>query len=220
MKRHLMPYFLILKFRKAVRCSYKCTCVKKYKNLFKIHKSNRYRVVGGTDLETQELLVRRAIRGDEDAFLQLIKMYKVDLYKTSFSYFRNEEEALEALQEVTYRAFKSIRRVKEPAYFKTWLIRIMINYCNDQLRKKKREVLNEEYLASQGISETHEGLEIEEALLGLDRRSREIITLKYFHGLKIKEIAFAMECPEGTVKTWLHKALESLRTNLSEKGGM
>ncbi|RTR25834.1 sigma-70 family RNA polymerase sigma factor [Robertmurraya yapensis] len=170
-------------------------------------------------METQELLVRRAIRGDEDAFLQLIKMYKVDLYKTSFSYFRNEEEALEALQEVTYRAFKSIRKVKEPAYFKTWLIRIMINYCNDQLRKKKREVLNEEYLASQGISETHEGLEIEEALLGLDQRSREIITLKYFHGLKIKEIALAMECPEGTVKTWLHKALESLRLSLSEKGG-
>lgn len=79
--------------------------------------------------------------------------------------------------------------------------------------------MNEEYLASRGISETYEGLEIEEALLGLDQRSREIITLKYFHGLKIKEIALAMECPEGTVKTWLHKALESLRLNLSEKGG-
>jgi RNA polymerase sigma-70 factor (TIGR02954 family) len=166
-----------------------------------------------------EQLVHKAVTGDEEAFLKLMQLYKVDLYKTALSYLKNEHEALEALQEVTYRAYKSIAKVQETAYFKTWLIRIMINYCNDQLKKNKRVILNEEVLQAQGISENHDELELKDALLALDERSREILTLKYFHDLKIKEIASSMECPEGTVKTWLNKALKSLRGKLEEKGG-
>jgi RNA polymerase sigma-70 factor (TIGR02954 family) len=166
-----------------------------------------------------EQLVHKAVTGDEEAFLKLMQLYKVDLYKTALSYLKNEHEALEALQEVTYRAYKSIAKVQETAYFKTWLIRIMINYCNDQLKKNKRVILNEEVLQAQGISENHDELELKDALLALDERSREILTLKYFHGFKIKEIASSMQCPEGTVKTWLNKALKSLRGKLEEKGG-
>jgi RNA polymerase sigma-70 factor (TIGR02954 family) len=170
-------------------------------------------------LAIENQLAKKAIAGDEYAFLQLIKRYKVDLYKIAFSYLKNEEESIEAIQEVTYRAYKNLSKVKEPSYFKTWLIRIMINYCNDQFNKKKREVSNDDFLLTQGVTENHVALEIEEALLSLDNRSREIILLKYFQGLKIKEIALVMECPEGSIKTWLHRALESLRAKLDEKGG-
>lgn len=170
-------------------------------------------------METLEQLAKKAIAGNDAAFLELIKRYKVDLYKTALSYLKNEGEAIEAIQEVTYRAYKNIHRVKEPSYIKTWLVRIMINYCNDVLRNRKREVLDEALLHSQGEYEDHKELEIEEALSKLDTRSREIITLKYFHGLKIKDIANAWDCPEGTVKTWLYKALQSLRLILDEKGG-
>ncbi|MGG0718285.1 sigma-70 family RNA polymerase sigma factor [Robertmurraya massiliosenegalensis] len=169
-------------------------------------------------MTTNEQLVKKAISGNDEAFLELIKIHKIDLYKTALSYLRNEGEALEAVQEVTYRAYKSMRKIKEPAYFKTWLIRIMINYCHDQLRKKKREVLNEEYLMAQGVTDSHDSLEVEDVLQSLDTRSRELITLKYLNGLKIKEIASEMDCPEGTIKTWLHKALQSMRTKFSEKG--
>jgi RNA polymerase sigma-70 factor (TIGR02954 family) len=169
-------------------------------------------------LETEQL-VKRAIKGNDDAFLQLIQTYKVDLYKTALSFLRNEEEALEAIQEVTYRAYKGIRNLKEASYFKTWLIRIMINYCNDQLKKQKRVVINEEVLESIGVTENHSEMELRDAMLGLDERSREILTLKYFHDLKIKDIAGTMQCPEGTVKTWLNKALKALREKLEERGG-
>lgn len=166
-----------------------------------------------------EQLVEKAIKGNDDAFLQLIHTFKVDLYKTAISFLRNEEEALEAIQEVTYRAFKGIRKLKEASYFKTWLIRIMINYCNDQLKKQKRVIINEETLETIGVSENYSELELKDAMLGLDDRSREILTLKYFHDLKIKDIASTMQCPEGTVKTWLNKALKALREKLEEKGG-
>jgi RNA polymerase sigma-70 factor (TIGR02954 family) len=169
-------------------------------------------------LDTEQL-VKQAIKGNNDAFLQLIHTFKVDLYKTAISFLRNEEEALEAIQEVTYRAYKGIRKLEESSYFKTWLIRIMINYCNDQLKKQKRVVINQEVLNSIGVLENHSEWELKDVMLGLDDRSREILTLKYFHDLKIKDIAGTMQCPEGTVKTWLNKALKALREKLEEKGG-
>lgn len=163
--------------------------------------------------------MKKAIKGNDEAFLQLIQTYKVDLYKTAISFLRNEGDALEAIQEVTYRAYKGIRKLKKSSYFKTWLMRIMINYCNDQLKSKKRIVKNDEMLNSLGVSENHTEIELRDAMLGLDERSREILTLKYFHDLKIKDIADTLQCPEGTVKTWLNKALRSLREKLEEKGG-
>ena len=170
-------------------------------------------------MAADEQLVKKAIQGDDPAFLQLLQHYKIDLYKTALSFLRNEEEALEAIQEVTYRAYKNRKSVKESTYFKTWLIRIMINYCNDQLKKQKRVVFNEEILHLQGATENHTEMELKDAMQDLDDRSREILTLKYFHDLKIKEIAETLQCPEGTVKTWLNKALKALRDKLEENGG-
>jgi RNA polymerase sigma-70 factor (TIGR02954 family) len=166
-----------------------------------------------------EKIVQRAIEGDDTAFLNVIQLYKIDLYKTGYSFLKNEEDVLEAIQEVTYRAYKNIRSVREASYFKTWLIRIMINYCNDQLKKKNHVVLGDEVLNFHGSTDNYVAMEIQEAMLTLDDRSREILTLKYFHDMKIKDIADSMQRPEGTVKTWLNKALKSLRGKLEEKGG-
>ncbi|WP_245976837.1 sigma-70 family RNA polymerase sigma factor [Oceanobacillus arenosus] len=161
---------------------------------------------------------RKAIAGDDDAFLRLIQTYKIDLYKTAIAYLRDQEDAIEALQEVTYRAYKSIHRVKESAYMKTWHIRIMINYCNDQLKRKKRIIMNDEIIGIQGVSENHTEMELKDAMQDLDERSRQILTMKYFHELKIKEIAMVLGCPEATVKTWPNKALKELRKRQDEGG--
>ena len=170
-------------------------------------------------MSADEKLVKKAIKGDDTAFLQLIHLYKIELYKTALSFLRNEEEALDAVQEVTYRAYKNRKKLKEPIFFKTWLIRIMINYCNDQLKRQKRVVHNEEMILLQGVTHDHTVMELKDAMQDLDDRSREILTLKYFHDLKIKEIAETLQCPEGTVKTWLNKALKALRENLEGNGG-
>jgi RNA polymerase sigma-70 factor (TIGR02954 family) len=170
-------------------------------------------------LDIDNHFVQKAINGEDEAFLKLMQTYKTDLYKTALAYLGNKEDSLEAIQEVTYRAYRSIHTLQEVAYVKTWLIRIMINYCNDQLKKNKRMLLGDDLLNIQGNSVDHTGLELKDAISGLDARSREILTLKYFHDLKIKEIADVMQRPEGTIKTWLNKALKALRTKLEEKGG-
>lgn len=164
------------------------------------------------------MLVKKAIKDDDDAFLAIMHLYEEALYRTAFSYLKNEEDALEAIQEVTYRAYRSIKTVKEPTYFKTWLIRIMMNYCQDVIKKSKREVLEESLLRIQGVTEDFTFLEVEEALLNLSEYERELLHLKYFEDVKIKEIAVMWNTPEGTIKTRLHKALRTLRGKFEEKG--
>lgn len=165
-------------------------------------------------------LVKQAIHGDDDAFLQVMNRYKADLYRTALAFLKREHDALEAVQEVTYRAYKRLNSIKEPAYVKTWLIRIMINYCNDQLKIHRHFLRDEAFVEMLPYKKDDEALlELEDAIMRLNKRSREIIILKYFHELKIKEIASTMNRSEGTVKTWLHKALKSLRKELTEKGG-
>lgn len=164
--------------------------------------------------------VQKARRGNDEAFLFIIDTIKLDLYKTAYAYLHNQEDALEAVQEVTFRVYQEINKLRNEAFFKTWAIKIMINYCNDVLRKRKHTVLSEELLHVNGKADNYTLLEIEDAMKNIDQRSREILTLKYFHDLKIKDIAAALNCPEGTVKTWLNKALKSLRKVLDEKGGI
>lgn len=165
-------------------------------------------------------LVTKAIKGDEEAFLDLMHSHQEALYKTAMSFLKNEDASLEAVQEVTYRAFKNIKKLKEPAYFKTWLIRIMINYCQDTIKKGKRETCEESLLHLYSKNEDFTFLEIEEALAHLSEYERALLHLKYFEDIKIKDIAVMWKTPEGTIKTRLHKALRSLRHHFEEKGEM
>ena len=71
-------------------------------------------------METIEI-ARKAIKGDDEAFLQIMQLYKDTLYRTAFAFLKNEHDALEAMQEVTFRAYQKIHTLKEPTYMKTWL---------------------------------------------------------------------------------------------------
>lgn len=167
-------------------------------------------------MEEVEIAIR-AIERDEQAFIQLLQLHKNALYRTALAFLKNEHDAIEAMQEVTLRAYEKIHTVKEPNYMKTWLIRIMMNYCQDQLKKKKRFISSEVLQEIGGYSDDS-NLEMEEAIASLSNSDQQLIFLKYFQNVKIKEIAESENIPEGTVKSRLHKALKSLRNFLTEKG--
>lgn len=167
-----------------------------------------------------EILIKKAKKGDDASFYELMQVHKERLLRMAISYLRNEEEALEALQEVTFRAYRSIKKVKHAEYFSTWLIRIMINYCHDQSRKSKRIADSNILDQLEENIDYNRSLEIDEALHKIDSRCREVIILKYYHDLKIKDIAEILESPESTIKTWLYKGLQALRDQLDERGGL
>ncbi|WHT49696.1 sigma-70 family RNA polymerase sigma factor [Sporosarcina thermotolerans] len=132
---------------------------------------------------------------------------------------KNEEDTLEAVQEVTYRAYEKIKTLRMPEYAKTWLIRIMMNHCHDVLQKRKRYVFDESIGELKGISDDFTYMEVEEALSHLSEKDRQLVHLKYLHDIKIKDIADMTSTPEGTVKTRLYKAVKLLRTFFDGKEG-
>ncbi|MDZ5474190.1 sigma-70 family RNA polymerase sigma factor [Bacillus sp. 31A1R] len=172
----------------------------------------------------KQKLIKASKAGDDDAFYQLIVENKEKLYKIAYSYLRNEEDALEAIQEVTCRAYMRFGKLKEDQYFDTWLVRIMINYCIDELKKKSRFFNQEINLNNSKIFRNDEDVinynqyGLQPVLDEMEPKIRSIIELKYFHDFTITEIARTIERPEGTVKTWLNKGLKVLRSYLEKEG--
>ncbi len=164
-------------------------------------------------------LVTAAKNGDTEAFFRLISANKEKLYRIAFSFFRNESDALEAIQEVTCRAFMKLNSLREPAYFETWLVRIMIHYCTDEQKRKKRFSLVERAYGVTYCTDTDTRLGVAEAVDRLKPHYKKIIIMKYFQDLTVRQIAEVLEQPDGTVKTWLHKALKLLRQDLRKGGG-
>lgn len=82
--------------------------------------------------------VRKTCRGDSDAFLVLIQERKDDIYKLAYTYVKNREDALGVLHDVVYKVFMSLKKLKTPEFFNTWLIRITINCYIDHLKKSKK----------------------------------------------------------------------------------
>ncbi|SFM45531.1 RNA polymerase sigma-70 factor, ECF subfamily [Gracilibacillus orientalis] len=163
-------------------------------------------------------VTRKDFRKNNDAFVYVITTYREDLLRTAMAFLKNKDEALEAIQEVTFRAFKKRRQLKDIRYVKTWMIRIMINYCNDLLKKAKRQT-DERLLENEATVDHSMSIWLEDAIHHLKRADQELIYLKYFHGMTFPELAEQLRLPESTVKTRVYSALDKLKTQLVDEGG-
>ncbi|CUP03263.1 sigma-70 family RNA polymerase sigma factor [Eubacterium sp. am_0171] len=148
-------------------------------------------------------LIKRAQKHDDQAFVELIELVKQDMYKTARSYLHKQEDIADAIQETIITCYENIGRLKEPKYFKTWLIRILINKCNDILRAGKREYLSNTVPEQEGTCMALQNYEFEELMKQMDDKYRIVLLLYYSEGFKIREIAQILELEESTVKTRL-----------------
>ena len=158
-----------------------------------------------------EYLVRKAKKGDPQAFIELIEASKQSMYITARSYFSNEEDIADAIQDTIETAYRSIVSLKNDKYFHTWLIRILINKCIDMIRKNRRES-PVEFFPEQGemCAELTE-CEFEELMRFLDEKYRTVLLLYYGEGFKVTEIAQMLNMEENTVKSRLSRGREKFR---------
>jgi len=164
------------------------------------------------------LVVKSAIKGNKDAFTTLIHQYKKDLYKIAYMYTKNEDDAFEAIDEAVYKAYISIKKLKDPNFFKTWITKILINECINILRKKNKIVLEDNNLnhevAAMDLNLNCDYEELYKAINTLNDKQKMAITLKYFDDLKTSTIAERMKVPENTVKSYIRRGISSLRNTL------
>ena len=122
---------------------------------------------------------------------------------------------MDAVDEAVYKGFCACKRLRQPEFFDTWLTRILINVCNTELRRRRRELSVDEL--PETAQEQFDALPLKEALRRLPRDLRDVIVLRYFTGLTLEETARALDIPRGTVSTRQKKALTLLRLELTDE---
>lgn len=159
-----------------------------------------------------------------DEKFELVEQYIVEnqqtYYRLAYSYVKNKENALDIVQESIFKALRSIDRLDEVDYLKTWLYRIVVNTSIDFIRKHQRvSIMEDEILESHlPVSENEmSDLDLREAVDHLPPTYKTIIILRFFEDLKLEEIAEITGHNLNTVKTRLYSALRKLRVEMGEE---
>ncbi|HIX42402.1 MAG TPA: sigma-70 family RNA polymerase sigma factor [Candidatus Kurthia intestinigallinarum] len=160
-------------------------------------------------------LVKQAQKGNDQAFLQLFQQYEQEIYKMAFIYVKNESDALDVVQETAYAAFKNIKKLREPQYVKTWLIKIAIRCAIDILRKQQKTVpLELDYSTEEVEEQLDLQISLQDVMLCLNEHEKSIILLRFYEDMTIKEVAAALDIPLGSAKTILYRTLQKLRKRM------
>lgn len=200
----LMPFFFFSAIFSALFPSNKC----------KITLADESVQKGGSWVE---LLVKKAQRGDAEAFITLIEENKQSMYKVARGFLSSDEDIADAISETVLDCYEKISTLKQSSYFKTWMIRILINNCKDMIRKRRGDISLELISeAERQETKTDESLQgFREMVAPLQKKDQSIFTLYYVYGLKIKEIAAYMEMKENTVTSRLKRGKETLRREMT-----
>ena len=144
-----------------------------------------------------------------------IKNNQEKLYRVAFSYSKNEEEALDIVQEAITKALKNIGKLKEEKYVKTWFCRILINESLQYIKRNKKLITCElkeiESKLEWNDNITVEGIDIYQKIQSLNEKLQTVIILRFFEDMKIEEIAKITNVNISTVKSRLYKGLKELK---------
>ena len=150
-----------------------------------------------------------------ELFTERVDAAKQKLYKTAMLYMGSHSDAMDVLDEAIYKAWCARNKLREEVYFDTWITRILINECCNELRRQKRFQPMEEL--PETVVETYDTLPLKEAIRKLPKELKDVIILRFFGGYTVTETAEALQIPSGTVATRQRKALGLLRLELEEE---
>ena len=164
-----------------------------------------------------EELGKRIVAGDEKAFEALVTQMTPQLYRTARVILESDEDAADALQEALLAAWEHREQCRKPQYFRTWLMRILINESRD-MRKKRELYCTEKIEAETGKTENaYASLEWMECLKILEEKYRLILLLYYVEGSSTVEIGNMLHMPVTTVRVRLSRGRNALRKALEQR---
>ena len=155
---------------------------------------------------------------DRERFVAQVTELQETLYRTARSILRNEQDAQDAAQEAVTQAFARLHTLRDPAKFKPWLLRILVNTCYDACRRRRStvylEAVEETLAAPQ--SDCEERMSLWSAVMRLPEEQKAVVTLFYYEDLPIRAISEVLGVTQGTVKTRLSRARGRLRQMLDQ----
>ena len=163
-------------------------------------------------------LIKKAIYGDTDAFLELMDVNSLAMYKVAKGILGNDDDVADAVQNTILTCFEKLNTLKKPRYFKTWMIRILINECYSLLRRQKKYVTMETTeIPERKQPEKTDYSELYQAVSELKEELKLPVILYYAEDFSIKEIAEILEITEGAVQKRLARARGKLKKAFEHK---
>lgn len=162
--------------------------------------------------------ITRAIHGDDEALVDYLKSISSLLMKTSIALLGDKDQAKDCISETIVKVYKHRKKVKSPEFFQTWIIRILINECKNELKRNHRYIaLPEDFDIPSPVKEDF-GY-VKETIEKLPFELKQIIVLKFFNQLTFREISMVLIIPESTIKSRYTLALKKMRVELEELYG-
>ncbi len=166
-------------------------------------------------------LVKKAMRGDKEAFIALMDKHSDSLLRIAHGYLSQEADIADAIQDTILDAYEHLSSLKEPRYFKTWLIRILLNNCNHIYNKNKNYIPLEE--VSENLTDTAQEVDtplfrFRELLSYVSEENRICFQLYYGEELTTREIADILHINESTIRSRMHREKLKLKTRLQKSG--
>ena len=186
---------------------------------------------GGGALEFNERdMIERASRGDAAAFNRLMEQHERRMYAVALRMCGNREDAQDCLQEAMLRVYRAIGGFKGQSSFSTWVYRITMNTCLDELRRKKnRQSTSLDSLLDMGWSPSDDTnapekqairselrRNLNRAIQELPEEMRSAVVLRDIQGFSYEEIAHMLEINVGTIKSRISRGREKLREKMKE----
>lgn len=190
----------------------------------------------GLNGATDEQLLRALQGGDTASLGLLVSRWEQPLYRFAYRLLLRQEDARDVCQETFLRVLSKAHRFRRGSRFSTWMYQIALNLCRDHLRRRKRWSLlfaggrshpedlpaPTEPASSQdparAVEQREKNMAVLQALDRIPAEQREVLILKEFEGLKFREIAEILGCPESTVKSRMYYGLNGLRSVLLQHG--
>lgn len=164
-----------------------------------------------------ETLIKRAMCRDAESFIRLIEENRQPMLKVAYGFFSDEEDVADVMQQTVLNAYEHIGELKKAAYFKTWLIRILINNCSQLYNSRKRMLTGVEIAEEKYFDSYPEDNGFFSLLSLLHKDDRIIFQLYYGEGYTTKEISGILDIKESTVRSRIHRGKEQLRKKIQRE---
>lgn len=155
------------------------------------------------------LIKKRKVISDKE-FEILIVENKLSLYKVAKGMLKKEDIVQDAIQSAVLKAYENLNKLNNAEFFKTWLIRILINECKNILKRDRKIILLEDEIINKATEDTYKNIDLERAINNLDDDLKEVTVLYYFDDILQKDIAEILDINESTVRTRLLRARKKL----------
>ncbi len=173
------------------------------------------------EMDTADLTLERAQRGDHDAFAKLVRQHESMVFSVGYHFFNSADKASEVAQDVFLQLYRSLQDITDPVHLTNWLRRVASRRCIDALRRSRFRMVSLDDAGDLPVAarttDPFLARRMSEHIAALPEAQRMLVILRYQEELGPNDISEIVGMPVNTVKSQLHRALRVLRKKLETR---